>query len=74
MTALFHSHLFLVFITILQVVLTSLCGGPGLSLGLVMWDLWWTKWRWGFPEVLWFPRQSSFHQFLLNHHHLGLVE
>jgi hypothetical protein len=26
------------------------------SLGLVMWDLWWTKWRWGrFLRVLRFP-------------------
>jgi hypothetical protein len=23
------------------------CGGPGSSPGLVKWDLWWTKWRWG---------------------------
>jgi hypothetical protein len=22
-------------------------GGPGSTPGLVMWDLWWTKWRWG---------------------------
>jgi hypothetical protein len=22
-------------------------GGPGSSPGLVKWDLWWTKWRWG---------------------------
>jgi hypothetical protein len=22
-------------------------GGPGSNPGLVMWDLWWTKWRWG---------------------------
>jgi hypothetical protein len=21
--------------------------GPGFSPGLVKWDLWWTKWRWG---------------------------
>jgi hypothetical protein len=21
-------------------------GGPGSNPGLVMWDLWWTKWRW----------------------------
>jgi hypothetical protein len=22
-------------------------GGPGSNPGLVMWDLWWTKWWWG---------------------------
>jgi hypothetical protein len=22
-------------------------GGPGSNPGVVMWDLWWTKWRWG---------------------------
>jgi hypothetical protein len=22
-------------------------GGPGSSPGLVVWDMWWTKWRWG---------------------------
>jgi hypothetical protein len=22
-------------------------GGPGSRPGLVKWDLWWTKWRWG---------------------------
>jgi hypothetical protein len=22
-------------------------GDPGSSPGLVVWDLWWTKWRWG---------------------------
>jgi hypothetical protein len=27
--------------------LASHLGGPGSSPGLVMWDLWWTKWRWG---------------------------
>jgi hypothetical protein len=21
--------------------------GPGSNPGLVKWDLWWTKWRWG---------------------------
>jgi hypothetical protein len=25
----------------------SQSGGPGSSLGQVMWDLWWTKWHWG---------------------------
>jgi hypothetical protein len=27
--------------------LASHRGGPGSSPGLVMWELWWTKWRWG---------------------------
>jgi hypothetical protein len=36
--------------------LASHRGGPGSSPGLVMWDLWWTKWRWGsFLRVLRFP-------------------
>jgi hypothetical protein len=41
--------------------------------GLVMWDLWWTKWRWGrfFSEYFDFPSQSLFHKFLHNHHHLS---
>jgi hypothetical protein len=26
---------------------TDHCVGPVLSPGLVMWDLWWKKWRWG---------------------------
>jgi hypothetical protein len=46
----------------------------GSSPGLVMWDLWWTKWRWGrffFPEYFGFPCQSSFHQLLHNHSHLS---
>jgi hypothetical protein len=31
-------------------------GGQGSSPGLVMWDLWWTKWRWGkFLRILRFP-------------------
>jgi hypothetical protein len=47
-------------------------GGPGSNPGLVMWDLWWTKWRWGsFSEYFGFPCQSSFHQFLHNHDHLS---
>jgi hypothetical protein len=33
--------------------LGSHCGGPGV----VMWDLWWTKWHWaGFLQVLLFPQ------------------
>jgi hypothetical protein len=28
-------------------LLSSRRGGPGSSPGLVMWDLWWTKWRGG---------------------------
>jgi hypothetical protein len=35
-----------------------------------MWDLWWTKWHWGFfSEYFGFPCQSSFHQLLHNHQH-----
>jgi hypothetical protein len=30
-------------------------GGQGSSLGQVMWDLWWTKWHWG-----WFSPSTSF--------------
>jgi hypothetical protein len=38
-----------------------------------MWDLWRTKWRWDrfSPSTSDFPCQSSFHQFLRNHHHLS---
>jgi hypothetical protein len=50
----------------------SHCGGPGSNPGLVLWDLWWTKWRcWsGFS-----PGTSvslfSFHRLLHTHHHLS---
>jgi hypothetical protein len=27
--------------------LSTYRGGPGSNPGLVKWDLWWTKWRWG---------------------------
>jgi hypothetical protein len=45
----------------------------GSNPGLVMWDLWWTKRRWGrfSPSTFSLPCQSSFHQFLHNHHHLS---
>jgi hypothetical protein len=42
-----------------------------------MWDLWWDKvaLRQVFSEYFGFPCQSSFHQFLHNHHHhMGLVQ
>jgi hypothetical protein len=33
---------------------------------IVMWDLWWIKWRWGrfSPSYFGLPCQSLFHQFL----------
>jgi hypothetical protein len=53
--------------------MTSHCGRPGSNPDLVMWNLWWTKWRWGrfFSDYFGFPCQSSFHQFLPNHSHLS---
>jgi hypothetical protein len=46
-----------------------------LNPGLVMWDLWWKKWRWGrlFSEYFGFPCQSLFYQFPHNHHHLSII-
>jgi hypothetical protein len=48
--------------------LASYHGGLGSSPCLIMWDLWWTKWRFG---VL---CQSSFHQILNPHNHPGQVQ
>jgi hypothetical protein len=38
-------------------------GGPGSSLGQVMWDLWWTERHWGLfpPSCLVFPATQPFH-------------
>jgi hypothetical protein len=37
-----------------------------------MWDLWWTKWRWGrfSPSTSVSPAQFSFHKLLHTHYHL----
>jgi hypothetical protein len=52
--------------------LASHRGGPGPSPGLVMWDLWWTKWCWGrFSPSTWLPLPMFILQILHNHHHLS---
>jgi hypothetical protein len=49
--------------------LASHRSGPGSNPGRVMWDLWWTKWRWGrFFRVFRFPLPIFIPQFLRNHH------
>jgi hypothetical protein len=57
-------------------LLASHRGGPGSSLGLVMWDFVVDKVELGqvFSEYFYFPCQSSFHQFLHDFYHLGLVQ
>jgi hypothetical protein len=43
-----NSKQYLCFMTALGPVETRCChGGLGSKSGLVMWDLWWTKWCWG---------------------------
>jgi hypothetical protein len=47
-------------------------GGPGSSLGQVMWDLWWTKWNWGrfSPSTLVSPANSHsayYSTLIINH-------
>jgi hypothetical protein len=53
--------------------LVSHRGDPGSKPGLVMWDFVVDEVALGqvFSEYLGFPSQSSFHQFLHNHHHLS---
>jgi hypothetical protein len=58
--------------------LASHRGCPGSSPGLVMWDLWWTKWRWGrfsqstsaYPDNLHYTNFST----ITIAYHLGLVQ
>jgi hypothetical protein len=53
-------------------------GGPGSSPGLDMWDLWWTKWRWGrlFPStsVSLVNIHSTNSSTITIIYHLGLVQ
>jgi hypothetical protein len=53
-------------------------GDPGSSPGQVMWDLWWTKWRWGgfSPSTLVSPANSHSTDCstLIIIYHLGLVQ
>jgi hypothetical protein len=47
---------------------------PGSTPGLVIWDLWWTKWHLGLfvpPKYFGFLCRSSFQQLLHSHHHLS---
>jgi hypothetical protein len=50
----------------------------GSSQGLVMWDLWWTKWRWGrvSPSTSVSPANLHFSSCatIILIHHLGLVQ
>jgi hypothetical protein len=56
-----------------RLVIDSHRGGPGSNPGLVMWNLWWTKRRWGrFSPNIRFPLSIFIPQiFLHNHHHLS---
>jgi hypothetical protein len=64
-------------IRFLQCTVVTVCCNirlvAGIPPGLVMWDLWLDKVALGqvFSEYFGFPCQSSFHQFLHNHHHLS---
>jgi hypothetical protein len=53
-------------------------GGPGSSPGLVMWDLWWTKWRWSMFSPGTSVSPASFHSTNFSTitiiYHLGLVQ
>jgi hypothetical protein len=53
-------------------------GGQGSNLGLVTWDLWWTKWRWGrfSPSTSVSPANLYYTNFstITITYHLGLVQ
>jgi hypothetical protein len=58
--------------------LASHRGGPGSKPSLVMWDLWWTKWRWGrFSPSTWVSlanlHPTDFSTITITYH-LGLVQ
>jgi hypothetical protein len=58
--------------------LASYRGGPDGRAGEVMWDLWWTKWRWGrfSPSTSVSPANLHFTNFstITIIYHLGLVQ
>jgi hypothetical protein len=62
----------------IQASLASHRGGLGSSPGLVMWDLWWTKWRWGrfSPSISVSPANlhSTNCSTITLIYHLGLVQ
>jgi hypothetical protein len=54
----------------------SLTGGSGSNPGLVKWDLWWTKWRWGrfSPSTSVSPANLNSTKILHRHNHPGQVQ
>jgi hypothetical protein len=53
-------------------------GGPGSNLGLVIWDLWWTKWRWDRFSPVTLVSPANFHSINFSTititYHPGLVQ
>jgi hypothetical protein len=43
--------------------------GPGSIPGLVKWDLWWTRWRWGGFSPSTSDSPASLHSTKILHHH-----